>query len=99
MLEWSSFVWNKKHIWIILKICEYKDFCSIVIPSEDTTMLEFNQYQKSIKATFIIYADCEYLIEKFDGCKNNLESTSTAKVGEHSLSVFSMYTISLFKSI
>ena len=43
-------------------------------------MLEFNQYQKSIKATFIIYADCEYLMEKFDGCKNNLESTSTAKM-------------------
>ena len=62
-------------------------------------MLEFNQYQKLIKATFIIYADCEYLIEKFDGCKNNRESTSTAKVGEHSPSVFSMYTISLFKSI
>ena len=51
-------------------------------------MLEFNQYQKSSKATFIIYADCEYLKEKFDGCKNNLESTSTAKVGEYIPSIF-----------
>ena len=34
------------------------------MPSEDTKMLEFNQYQKSDKATFIIYADVECIIEK-----------------------------------
>ena len=32
--------------------------------SEDTKILEFNQYQKSCKASFGIYADPEYLIEK-----------------------------------
>ena len=38
--------------------------------SEDTTkILEFNQYDKSDKAQFIIYADLEFLIEKIDGCK------------------------------
>ena len=39
--------------------------------SEDTEILEFNQYQKSDKAPFIIYADLECLKEKIDGCKNN----------------------------
>ena len=39
--------------------------------SKDTKILEFNKYQKSDKAPFIIYADLEYLIEKIDGCKNN----------------------------
>ena len=34
--------------------------------SEDTKMLEFNQYQKSDKAAFIIYADLKCLIEKID---------------------------------
>ena len=29
------------------------------MPSEDTKILEFNQYQKSDKAPFIIYADLE----------------------------------------
>ena len=43
-------------------------------------MLEFNQYQKSHKAPFIIYADLECLIEKIDGCKINLENLSTTKV-------------------
>ena len=47
------------------------------MPSEETKNLEIKQYQK-----FIIYADLECLIEKIDGCKNNSENASTAKVGE-----------------
>ena len=39
------------------------------------------------------------LIEKIDGCKNNPESSSTAKVGEHIPLGFLMSTISSFKSI
>ena len=35
-----------------------------MMPSEDTKILEFNQYQ---------YADLECLIQKVDGCKNNPE--------------------------
>ena len=36
---------------------ENKDFCNVVMPSEDTKILEFNQHQISHKASFIIYAD------------------------------------------
>ena len=67
--------------------------------SEDTKTLEFNQYQKSDKAPFIIYADLECLIEKIDGCKNNPENSFTTKVSEHIPSGFSMSTISSFKSV
>ena len=42
--------------------------------SEDTEVLQFNQYQKSGEAPFVIYADLEYLIEKIDGRKNNPEN-------------------------
>ena len=48
-----------------------------------TLKFEFNQYQKFDKVPFIIYADLECLIEKFDGCKNNPENSSKTKVGEH----------------
>ena len=34
-----------------------KDFCNVIMPSEDTEVLEFNQYQKSDKAPFIILSD------------------------------------------
>ena len=66
--------------------------------SEDTKILEFNQYQKSDKAPFIIYADLECIIEKIDGCKNNPENSSTTNISEHILSGFSMSTISSFRS-
>ena len=36
------------------------------MPSEDTKILEFNQYQNSDKALFITYAELECLIEKTD---------------------------------
>ena len=68
------------------------------MPSEDTKLLEFNQYQKSDKAPFITYADLECMIEKIDGCKNNLENSSTTKVNEHIPSGFSMSAISSFRS-
>ena len=43
----------------------------------------FNQYHKSDKGPFIIYADLESLIQNIPGCKNNPEKSSTRKVGEH----------------
>ena len=65
------------------------------MPSE----LEFNQYDKFDKAPFIINSDLESLIGKIDGCKNNLEKSSTTKVSEHIPSGFLMSTISSFKDI
>ena len=69
------------------------------MPSENIKILEFNQYQKSNKAPFIIYADLECVIEKTDGCKNNPENSSTTKVSERIPSGFSMSTTSSFRSI
>ena len=31
------------------------------MPTEDTKIFEFNQYQKSDEAPFIIYADLQYI--------------------------------------
>ena len=52
-----------------------------------------NQYQKSDKAPFIIYADFECIIEEIDGCKNNPENLSTTKVSKDIPSGFLMFTI------
>ena len=81
------------------KVCENKDSYHVIMPSEDTKILEFNQYQKSNKAPFIIYTDIECIIENIDGCKNNPGSSSATKLSEHIPSGFSMSTISSFKSI
>ena len=66
--------------------------------SEDTKILEFNQYQKSDKATFIIQAVFECMIEKIDGSKNNPENLSTTRVRKHTPLGFSISTIYSFRS-
>ena len=81
------------------KSCESKDFCNVIKPSAETKIFKFNQYIKSDKAPFIIYADIEFIIEKIDECKNNPENSSTTKVSEHIPSGFSMSTISSFRNI
>ena len=61
------------------KSCENEDFCNLNMISDDTEILEFNQYQKIDKAPFIIYADFECILEKIDECKNS----SKTKINEH----------------
>ena len=39
------------------KVRGNKDFCKVLMPPENTKILEFNQYHKSDKALFIIYVD------------------------------------------
>ena len=64
------------------KVFKNKDVCSILMPSEDIKVSEVNQYQKSDKAPFIIYADLKCLMEKIDRRKHNTEKSFTRKVSE-----------------
>ena len=61
------------------KVCKNKDFCGSVMSSEKDNVLEFNQYMKSDKMAYIIYADIESLITKKDACANNPENYLTTK--------------------
>ena len=69
------------------------------MPSEDTKVLEFNQYRKSDKASFIIYADLECIIENIDGYKNNPENSFTKNLSKIVLSCFSMSIVSSLRRI
>ena len=81
------------------KVCKNKDFCGIVMPSEDDKLLEFNQYMKLGKMPYFIYGDTESLFKRIDGCANNPENSSTTKIGEHILCGYSMSTIWTFDHI
>ena len=98
-LNCLHFFATEKKLELHKKVCKNKGFFNVLIPSEDTEILEFNQYQKSDKAPLIIYADLECIIGKIDGCENNTENSSTTKVSQHIPSGFSMSTISSFRSI
>ena len=41
------------------KLYENKEFCNVVMSSEDPEILKFNQYKKIDKVPFAIYADLE----------------------------------------
>ena len=80
----------KKYVIFPLCLCLFKAL---------TKIFEFNQYQKSDKASLFIGADLECLIQNNDGCKNNPEKSSTIKVRKHIPSGFSMSAISSFRRI
>ena len=65
------------------KISKNKDFCGIVMLTEKNKILKFNQYMKSDKMFYIIYADLESLIKNIDRYENNHEKSSTTKIGEN----------------
>ena len=51
------------------KIFENKDFCNVIISSENIKILDFNQYHISDKAAAIIYADLECFIKQVEDVK------------------------------
>ena len=69
-LPWF-FCSRKKKLEVHKKVCENKYFRNVILPYEYTKILEFNQYQKSDKASFINYVDLECITEKINKCKNN----------------------------
>ena len=81
------------------KVCENEEFCNAIMPSEDTKILQFNQHQKSDKASVTTYADLECINKETDGFKNNPENSSTTEVSEHIPLNFSNSTTSSFASI
>ena len=62
------------------RVCENKDFFLISMPSDNTKKLEFNQYQTSDKAPFIIQTYRKCIKEKIAVSKNNPENLFTTKV-------------------
>ena len=74
------------------RICKNHDFCHPKISDEDKKILNYNPGEKSLKASHIIYADLECLLEKTDTCQNNLEKSYTEKKAKHIPSGYSLVT-------
>ena len=62
------------------------------MPKEDNKILKYNYGGKSMKFSFLIYADFECLLEKMGNCHNNNEKSSITKINEHTPCVYSMFT-------
>ena len=60
-------------------ICRDHDFSYIKMPNENNRFLKYIPGEKSIKVSFIIYADTECLLQKINICSNNPEKSYTEK--------------------
>ena len=78
----------KKH----KEVCENHDYCYIKMPEKNNKILKYNQGEKSMKVSFIIYADLESLLEKMNTCHNNPEKSSTTKINKYTPSGYSLFT-------
>ena len=78
------------------KACNDHDYCHAEMPNEDNKILKYNHGEKSLKASFMIYAELECLLEKMQSCQNNLEKSYTEKKTKHMSSGYSLFTNFLF---
>ena len=64
--------------------------------NENNKILKLNHREKSMKVSFIIYADLECLLKKMGTCHNNSKNSSTAMINKHTPSGYSLLTHSSF---
>ena len=72
LIYYDSFI-TKNPIYSHKNVCKYKDVYNNVMSSEDTKILEFNQYHEFDQRAFIVHLDFEYLLENIYPCKNMFE--------------------------
>ena len=77
-------------------ICKNHDHCYVNMPKEDSKILKYNHGEKSMRASFIFYADLECLPEKMSTCHNNPKQSLTTKINKHTPSSYSLFTCSSF---
>ena len=61
------------------------------MPKEGNKILKYNHRTKSMKVSFIIYADMESLLERISACYNNPKKSSTTKINKHAPSSYSLF--------
>ena len=62
------------------------------MPTKDNNIIKYNHGEKSMKLSFLIYADLESLLEKMSSCQNNANKSSTTKINKHTPSGYSIFT-------
>ena len=62
------------------------------MPNDNNKVLKYKHEEKSMRASLVIYADLECLIEKMHSCLNNPEKSYTEKKIKHTPSGYSLFT-------
>ena len=73
-----------------LEYCNANEAVTIEMPEEGTT-LSFNNYNRSMRVPFIVYADFESFIKPIDTCGPNPKNSYTKQYQKHTPSGFCYY--------
>ena len=66
------------------------------MPDEDNKISKYTSGEKSLKVSFVFYADLECLLKKINTCQNNPEISYTEKKATHRPSGYSLVTCCSF---
>ena len=80
------------------RFCGNNDYCHVEMPTEDNNKLKYNHGEKSLKASFTIYADLECLLIQQQPCQNNSNESYTERKAMHEPSGYALSLISSFDS-
>ena len=80
------------------RLCDNNDYCHVEMPTVDNNKLKYNDGEKSLKASFTIYADLECLLIKQQSCQNNTNESYTEIGAMHVPSCYALRLISSFNS-
>ena len=69
------------------RICNNHEYCQVEMPKENEKILKYNYGEKSLKAPFIIYAEC--LLKKEQSRQNNPRHFYTERKAKHKPSGYS----------
>ena len=73
-----------------IELCKENTACKIEVPEPDE-IIEFQNYKKSMRVPFVIYADFEAVTEKVDSCTPDSERSYTEKYQNETPSGFCYY--------
>ena len=62
------------------------------MPTKNNNIIKYNHGEKSMKLSFVIFADLECLLEKMSTCINNPNESSTTEINKHTPSGYSIFT-------
>ena len=78
------------------KVHNNHDYCHVDMLEEGKNILKYRPGDKSLKVSFIIYADLECILKKEQSCQNNPENSYTERKAKHKPSGYSESLICLF---
>ena len=79
-------------------LCDNTDYCNAEMPTQSNKTLKYNHGEKSLKTSFVIYADLECLQIKEQSGQNNPNESYTERKAKHEPCGYTLSLISSFDS-